>query len=166
MTEQHPPQGDQPPQQPAQQAQPGYEQFQQGGAQYQQQGYGYGQPAYPGSRPMSQNDEKTWATLAHAIPAIAMVVSAGTIGFIASLVIYLVVKDRGPFVRAHAANAFNVQLTALIGLIVSGLLMLVLVGFILYPLVVVACVVIHVIGAMKANNGEWWTPTFTIPYVK
>lgn len=170
MTEQHPPQGDQPPQQPpqqpGQQAQPGHEQFQQGGAQYQQQGYGYGQPAYPGSRPMSQNDEKTWATLAHAIPAIAMVVSAGTIGFIASLVIYLVVKDRGPFVRAHAANAFNVQLTALIGLIVSGLLMLVLVGFILYPLVVVACVVIHVIGAMKANNGEWWTPPVTIPFVK
>jgi uncharacterized Tic20 family protein len=95
-----------------------------------------------------------------------MVVSAGTLGFVASLVIYLIYRDRGPFVRAHAANAVNVQLTALIGLVVSGLLMLVLVGFITYPLVVVAAVVIHVIAAMRANAGEWYDPPFTIRFVK
>ena len=117
-------------------------------------------------RPMSQQDEKTWGTLTHAVSAIAMVASAGTLGFVASLVIYLVCKDRGPFVRAHAANAVNVQLTALIGLVVSGVLMLVLVGFVLYPLVVVAAVVIHVVAALKANAGEWYDPPFTIRFVR
>lgn len=129
--------------------------------------YQQAQPQYAaGPQPMSQQEEKTWATLAHVIPAIAMVVSAGTIGFIASVILYVVVKDRGPFVRSHAANALNVQLTALIGLIISGLLMIVLVGFITYPLIVVGAVVIHVIGAMKANNGEWFKPPFTIDFVK
>lgn len=127
----------------------------------------YPQPDYPGQpRPMSQQDEKTWATLTHTISAIAMVASAGTLGFIASLVIYLVYKDRGPFVRAHAANAVNVQLTALIGLVVSGVLMIVLVGFVLYPLVVVGAVIIHVIAALKANSGEWYDPPFTIRFVR
>ena len=125
------------------------------------------QPGYAGSaRPMSQQDEKTWATLTHAISGIAMVASAGTLGFIASLVIYLVCKDRGPFVRAHAANAVNVQLTALIGLVVSAVLMVVLVGFLTYPLVVVAAVVIHIIAALKANAGEWYDPPFTIRFVR
>jgi len=135
--------------------------------QYQQQQYQQQQPSYgEAARPMSQQDEKTWATLTHAISAIAMVASAGTLGFIASLVIYLVCKDRGPFVRAHAANAVNVQLTALIGLLVSGVLMLVLVGFVTYAIVVVAAVVIHVIAALRANAGEWYNPPCTIRFVR
>jgi uncharacterized Tic20 family protein len=121
---------------------------------------------HPPAQPLSPSEERTWATLTHAISGVAMVVSAGTLGFVASLVIYLIYRDRGPFVRAHAANAVNVQLTALIGLVVSGLLMLVLVGFITYPLVVVAAVVIHVIAAMRANAGEWYDPPFTIRFVK
>jgi uncharacterized Tic20 family protein len=151
------------PQQPQQPQQPNQPpQGQPSGQPYQQPQ----QAQYAGPQPMSQQEEKTWATLAHVIPAIAMVVSAGTIGFIASVILYVVVKDRGPFVRSHAANALNVQLTALIGLIISGLLMIVLVGFITYPLIVVGAVVIHVIGAMRANNGEWFKPPFTIDFVK
>jgi uncharacterized Tic20 family protein len=132
--------------------------------QYQQPQYPH-QP-HPQRASMSQQEEKTWATLTHVISGVAMVVSAGTLGFVASLVIYLVQKDRGPFVRAHAANAVNVQLTALIGLIVSGVLMIVLVGFLLYPLVVVGAVALHAIAAMKANNGEWYDPPFTIRFVR
>jgi uncharacterized Tic20 family protein len=125
-------------------------------------------PQYPNqpAQPMSQQEEKTWATLTHVISGVAMVVSAGTLGFVASLVIYLVYRDRGPFVRAHAANAVNVQLTALIGLIISGLLMIVLIGFVTYPVIVVAAVVIHTIAAMRANAGEWYDPPLTIRFVK
>jgi uncharacterized Tic20 family protein len=125
-------------------------------------------PQYPQqpAQPMSQQEEKTWETLTHVISGVAMVVSAGTLGFVASLVIYLVYRERGPFVRAHAANAVNVQLTALIGLIVSGILMVVLVGFITYPIVVVAAVVLHAIAAMRANAGEWYDPPFTIRFVR
>ena len=124
----------------------------------------YPQPPQPGA-PLSPDQERSWATITHVVSGVAMVVSAGTLGFIASLVIYLVYRDRGPFVRAHAANAVNVQLTALIGLLVSGLLMFVLVGFITYPLIVIGAVVIHAIAAMRANEGEWYNPPFTIRFV-
>ena len=53
----------------------------------------------------------------------------------------------------------------LILLAISGLLMFVLVGFLTYPLVVVIATVIHVIGAMKANNGEMWQPPMTPRFV-
>ena len=51
-------------------------------------------------------------------------------------------------------------------LLASSVLMLLLVGFILYPLVIVVATVIHVLGAVKANNGEWWTPPMTPQLVK
>lgn len=125
----------------------------------------YGSDPY-GRQPMSPSDERTFGMLAHLVPAIALPLSAGTLGFIASLVVYLVYKDRGPFVRAHAANSLNVQIMTLICLVVSGVLMLVLIGFILYPLVIVIAVVIHAVGALKARDGVWWNPPMTPRFVR
>jgi uncharacterized protein len=97
---------------------------------------------------------------------VAMVLSAGTLGFVGSLVIYLMYKDRGPFVRQHAANSLNVQVITGIILLISFPLMLVLIGFVTYPLALVFAFVLHVIGAVKANNGEWWDPPMTPHFVR
>jgi uncharacterized Tic20 family protein len=118
------------------------------------------------AQPLSPSQERTWATITHVVAGGAMLLSAGTLGFVAALVIYLVYRDRGPFIRAHAANAVNIQLTALVGLVVSAILIIVLVGLLLYPLIVVAAVVIHGIAAVKANDGEWYDPPWTIRFVR
>ena len=104
-------------------------------------------------------------TLAHAIPLVAMVVSAGLLGFVASLVLYLIYKDRGPFARENAANSLNIQITVGIVLLVSLPLMLILVGFVTFLLAIVLAFVLHLIGAMKANRGEWWRPPMTLRLV-
>nr|WP_257909746.1 DUF4870 domain-containing protein [Janibacter limosus] len=75
-------------------------------------------------------------------------------------------KDRGPFVRQHAANSLNVQIITAILLVASSVLMLVLIGFIAYPLVIIVATVIHIMGAVKANNGEWWQPPMTPQIVR
>jgi len=124
------------------------------------------QPAQPGQPAISPQEEKNWGVITHVVPAVALVASAGTLGFVASLIIYLVYKDKGPFVRQQAANSLNIQIATLIGLVVSGVLMLVLIGFILYPLVIVWAVVLHVLGAVKSNNGEWWTPPLVPTFVR
>ena len=43
--------------------------------------------------------------------------------------------------------------------------MLLLIGFLTYPLALVFAFVLHVIGAVKANNGEWWNPPLTPRFV-
>lgn len=111
--------------------------------------------------PISPGQERTWGMLSHVIPLVAMVLSAGTLGFVGSLVIYLMYKDRGPFVRQHAANSLNVQIVCGIVLLISLPLMLVLVGFVTYALALVVAFVLHVVGAIKANNGQWWDPPLT-----
>ena len=114
---------------------------------------------------VSPAEERTMGTIAHAIPLVAMVVSAGLLGFVASLVLYLIYKDRGPFARENAANSLNIQITTGIVLLVSLPLMLVLVGFLTFGLALVFAFVLHLIGALKANRGEWWRPPITLRFV-
>lgn len=116
--------------------------------------------------PISPGQERTWGTLAHALPLIAMVLSAGALGFVGSLVIFLIYKDRGPFVRANAANSLNIQIITGIILLVSLPLMLLLVGFVTYGLALLFAFVLHVIGAVKANRGAWWDPPFVPRFVR
>lgn len=123
-------------------------------------------PAPQAPLQLSVQEEKNWAMLSHIIPAGAMVASAGTLGFIGSLVLYLVYRDRGPFVRAHAANSLNIQIMTGIVLLVSLPLMLVLVGFLTFGAALVYAFVLHVLGAVKAANGEWWTPPLTPQFVR
>ena len=66
-------------------------------------------PANPYSaapQPLSPADEKLWATLVH--------VGGIFFGFIPSLIGFLVLGNRGPFVRGHSATALNFQLTMII----------------------------------------------------
>ncbi len=121
---------------------------------------------YPASPSVPVTDERNVGMLAHLVPLGAMVLSAGTLGFVGSLVIYVLYKDRGPFARQHAANSLNVQLTMLIVLIVSVPLMLVLVGFLTFALAFVVAFVLHVVGAVKASSGQWWNPPMTIRFVR
>jgi uncharacterized Tic20 family protein len=136
-------------------------------------------PAYAGATPgtavappnqMSPADERTWGTIAHGGTLAATILSGGTLGFVCALVIYLIYKDRGPFVHRHAANALNVQITAGIAVIVGIIFCITIIGLIIgIPLIIAAgiyAIVVHLIGAIKANNGEWWDPPMTLNIVK
>jgi uncharacterized Tic20 family protein len=115
---------------------------------------------------LSPEQERQWASLAHVIPLVAFILSAGTLGFVASLVIYLLYKDRGPFVRSHSANSLNLQITVGIVLLISVPLMLLLVGFVTYAAASIFLVVIHIIAASRANAGQWYQPPLTIRFVR
>ncbi len=133
-----------------------------------QQQYATPAPGTMTAAPLSPQEEKTWGMLSHVIGAVAMVASAGVLGFVGSLVIYLLYKDRGPFVRAHAANSLNIQITTAIA--ASSLSFVrssfVLIGFLTLFLVRIWALVMHIIGAIKANNGEWWDPPLVPKFVR
>jgi uncharacterized Tic20 family protein len=125
---------------------------------------------------MSPQDERTWGAISHAGAVVAMICSAGFLGFLASIAVYVVYKDRGPFVRAHAANSLNIQISMFRWLVVATVIYVVLgivtlgVGFVVFlPVFAVPFVfagILHVIGAVKAYNGEWWNPPLTPAFVR
>ncbi len=115
---------------------------------------GYYQPV----QPMSPSDEKLWATLVH--------VGGIFLGVIPALIGYLVLKDRGPFVRAHTQTALNFQITMLIASVVGVITSFILIGFVLLMAVAVLIIVFSIIAAVKANGGEYYTYPLTIPFIK
>ena len=76
-------------------------------------------------------------------------------GWLSGLIIYLLEKENR-FVKFHAMQSLVIGVAEAILLIVTGLLMLVFIGFICFPLVLAAALVIRIIIIMKANNGEYY----------
>lgn len=77
-------------------------------------------------------------------------------GFIGPLIIYLVARDDQPFIKHHAAEALNFQITVVIGYVISFVLMFVVIGFVTFAAIWVAAIVFAIIAAIAANRGEWY----------
>ncbi|MCU1585367.1 MAG: uncharacterized protein QOI70_109 [Microbacteriaceae bacterium] len=111
----------------------------------------------PTPQPLSADDERLWATLIH--------LGGIFFQFLPALIGYLVLKDRGPFVREHAKTALNFQLTVLAGYVVGFFTVWFLVGFLVFIIVGVGNVVFSIIAAVAANRGEWYRYPVAIPFI-
>lgn len=118
------------------------------------------QPPYGGpaaAQPLSPSDEKMWATLIH--------IGGIFFNFLPALIGYLILKDRGPFVRAHTAAALNFQLTMLIGYVVGSILTVIVIGVLVLIAVGILSLVFSIIAAVKANQGEFYTYPLSIKFL-
>lgn len=106
---------------------------------------------------MNPSDEKLWATL----------INLGGLffGFLAPLIGFLVLKDRGPFVRAHSATALNFQLTLLIAYFAGTILSIVFIGIFILIAAYILNIVFCIVAAVKANSGEWYQYPLAIKFV-
>lgn len=122
-------------------------------------------PAPYGSAPkqLSPADEKTWAILAHASPFLTTFIG---LNFLGPLIIYLIFKDRGPFVRHHAAQALNFQLIVAIGLIISIATIVLVIGIIGLIAIPIVAIVFMIIAIVETSNGKWYRYPLTPDWVK
>ena len=107
---------------------------------------------------MSPSDEKLWATLLH--------VGGIFFSFIPSLIAYLVLKDRSPFVRQHSATALNFQLTMLLASFIGGVLTIVIIGIFIIIAVAIVVIIFSIIAAIAANKGEPYKYPMSIQFVQ
>lgn len=124
-------------------------------------------PVQPASlQPLSPQDERTWAMLAHLSTLLNLV--TGFFGLIAAIIIYFVFRDRSRYVAYQSMQSFLMQLLgwlmggAVVGTVwaVTGVLSAIIVGLCLIPVAIVisfiplGAIVYGVIGAIKCSNGE------------
>ncbi len=134
------------------------------------------QPA-AAAQPLSPADEKLWSTLAHV---------GNIIGFLPSLLIFLILGPRGAHVRTESREALNFVITAIIGIVAlnivgaivsviyfqlpSGIdvifgllgLLLNLVEFAIYILLVV----FSIVAAVRVNAGGSYRYPFALRLIK
>ncbi len=106
---------------------------------------------------LSPSDEKLWATLVH--------IGGIFFSFVPALIGYLVLKDRGPFVRAHTATALNFQITMAIAYVVGIVTSFIVIGVLILLAVWVVVIVFSIIAAVKANQGQPYTYPLSIKFV-
>lgn len=105
---------------------------------------------------MGGTDEKLWSTLIHI---------AGIFYFLPSLIGYLVLKDRGPFVRFHTRTALNFQITMALANFVGFVLVFVLIGFFIIAIASIVNIIFCIIAAVAANKGEYYEYPLAIKFI-
>lgn len=85
---------------------------------------------------------------------------------IGPLIIWIIKKDDSEFINGHGKAYFNFMISYFIYGVISGILVLVLIGFLLLPLVGVAAFVFTIIAAIKAYYGETYKIPFTFEFIK
>lgn len=98
---------------------------------------------------MPTQEEKTQALL--------MWILSLFIGFISPLIFVLISKEK-PFVYQNSAYALGFCIVLTIAWIIAFVLMFVVIGIFLMPLIGIAGLVVAILGAVKANNGEVYIP--------
>jgi uncharacterized protein len=84
--------------------------------------------------------------------------------FIGPLIIYLAVADAKT--KEYSKEALNWQISLLIYIIVSGILAMVLIGFLLLGALGIMNIIFCILAAVKASQGEVYKYPLTIRLVK
>ncbi len=87
-------------------------------------------------------------------------------GFIGALVIWLLKKDNSTYIAQESVEALNFQLTVMIGYVVCGLLSILLIGVIAFPLLYVLNIVFSILGAIAASKGIGYRYPFALRLIK
>ena len=125
------------------------------------------QPAAPQpAAPLTEADDRQWASFAHL---------GGIIGFLPSLIIWLVFKDRGSFTNSEAKEALNFQITAAIAQVAIQIVAAILgvitfgIGFLFSGLawvVIILSIVFSIIAFLKAKDGFPYRYPFALRLIK
>ncbi|MEO6200186.1 MAG: DUF4870 domain-containing protein [Cryobacterium sp.] len=124
------------------------------------------QPAPAAAAPLSESEDRQWASFAHL---------GGILSFLPSLLIWLIFKDRGRFTAIEAKEALNFQITLLIGYvainIIASFLAVVTFGIgglfagLSWILWVVG-VIFSILGFMQAKDGHNYRYPFALRLIK
>lgn len=112
-----------------------------------------GDESMPAITPSS--DEKTLAILSHILTIVS--------SFIAPLIIYLLKKDESPYVRDHAKESLNFQITMFI---ICAVLFVTIIGILLIWVVQIANLILVIIATIKASENKTYRYPFNFRLIK
>jgi uncharacterized Tic20 family protein len=100
---------------------------------------------------MPSEQERIWAVTAHLGSFLAAYLA---LGFLCPLIVLLVKGNESGFIRRHAVESLNFQITAAILTVVFALLIIVVIGIFLLVALGVVYVVFVILASVAANRGQ------------
>ena len=124
-----------------------------------------------GSTVMGTQEERTWSALSHL--SVFLNLFTGFLGPVAAAVIWLVYRDKSPTVAFQALQSAAYQVAWIVllgaGWALTGLLTLVLIGFLLIPVMAIATVVpfVHMAyAAYRVSKGDDYRYAFVADLIQ
>jgi uncharacterized Tic20 family protein len=115
-------------------------------------------PAAPQpAAPLTEAEDRQWASFAHL---------GGIIGFLPSLIIWLVFKDRGRFTDSEAKEALNFQITLAMAEFIGWITAFLLIGLLIIPAVYVVRLIFSILGFLKTKDGISYRYPFALRLIK
>lgn len=111
-----------------------------------------------GSNALSEQDERNYTSLGNLLGIIG--------GFIPSLIVWLVFKERSDFVDRNMKSALNFQLTMIIAYVVGSILTIIFIGILVFFAVGILIIIFSILGFVKTRNGEDYKYPMAIPFIK
>ena len=102
--------------------------------------------------------------LCHAVSFAGIIIPLGNI--VGPLVIWLMKKDTMPLVDDQGKESLNFQITMMIAVAISFVLMLILIGFVLVFAVGIFDIVMTIIAIVKVSQGERYRYPACIRFIK
>lgn len=109
-------------------------------------------------------DERMWAMLCHLSALSYVFTGIGVI--LGPLLVWLIKKEGMPFVDEQGKESLNFQITIFIAVIVSAILSIVLIGLLLLGIVGVYHLVMVIVASVKANDGIHYRYPLTLRLIK
>lgn len=108
--------------------------------------------------------ERTLASLVHLLSFAGLIVPFGHV--LGPLVLWLVKRNDYPgFFDTNGKESVNFQISMTLYLFVAGVLLLALIGILLLPAVIIVDIVLVIIAAVKANQGELYRYPLAIRFI-
>jgi len=107
------------------------------------------------AEPLTKDQERFWAIAIHAFGVI--------LEFFAPLLGYLILKDRGPFIKHHVTESLNFGITMVLVYVVLAIS---IVGWLLFWLPPIYWTVFRIYAAYRASQGEFYRYPLTVRFVR
>jgi uncharacterized Tic20 family protein len=109
------------------------------------------------------SDERTYATLLH-LTMLAHLHTGG-LGIVVALIMWLIKRNESPFIDDHGREAMNFQISMIIYMVASFVLVFCGIGVVLAVAVYVVGLVGMIMAAMAAHRGEYFRYPVTIRFL-
>ncbi|RKY77092.1 DUF4870 domain-containing protein [candidate division KSB1 bacterium] len=117
---------------------------------------------------MVQNNtdkSRSWAMLCH-LSALSIFVGIPFGNIIIPLIIWLLKKDESELIDANGKESINFQITFTMVLIITGILCMLVIGFIFLPVVLIADLVFVIQATIKTNEGTEYKYPYSIHFIQ
>jgi uncharacterized Tic20 family protein len=108
----------------------------------------------------ASQEDRTLALITH--------LSGIILSFVVPLIIWLTNKDKADkgFLVDQAREALNFQITIAIAWVIAMALSVLLIGFLLYPIIIIVNLIFCILAGVKANEGVAYRYPFALRLIK